>query len=120
MANKVAFTDYGSNSKLSVVVGPATLMSFSCQNENAQIRYFQIFNLAAAPTEDSSVPLFSFAIPGGNANWPGYRAEGEEFFGKDGFYLGTGFAWGISVDPDVFDSTGIVVGEHQVNGIYLP
>jgi hypothetical protein len=113
------FVNYGTANNANVKPAAAQLYSIDAQNENAAIRYLQIFNLAAAPTDDSSVPVHSFAIPAGTANNPGIRSIGAEFFGEGGLYLSTGLSWGISVDPDVFDNTGVTAGEHQVNGIYI-
>lgn len=112
-----AFSNFGAATNASVTTVPTMLKSIHAQNENAAIRYLQVFNLAAAPTDDSSVPIFSFAIPAGSATNPGICDKGSEFFGEAGYYLSAGLSWGISVDPDVFDNTGVTPGEHQVNGI---
>ena len=115
----IAFTNFGTAAKANVKSVPGHIFSIDCQNENAAVRYLQIFNLAANPIDDSSVPLFSFMIPAGSGTTPGIRSFGREFFGEGGYYLPTGLSWGISVDPDVFDETGVTVGEHQINGTYI-
>lgn len=112
-----AFSNFGAASNASVTTVPTMIKSIHAQNENAAIRYLQIFNLAAAPTDDTSVPIFSFEIPAGSGTVPGVVAIGADFFGEAGYYLSTGLAWGISVDPDVFDLTGVTAGEHQINGV---
>jgi len=113
-----AFSNFGAANNANVKATNAQIFSIEAQNENAAIRYLQIFNLAAAPTDDSSTPIFSWAIPAGTANNPGICERGRDFFGQGGYYLSTGLSWGISVDPDVFDNTGVTAGEHQVNGTY--
>lgn len=113
-----AFSNFGAASNANVKATNAQLFSIECQNENAAIRYLQIFNKASGPTEDSEVPIFSFPIPAGTAAAPGICSRGRDFFGAAGYYLSTGLSWGISVDPDVWDSTGITAGEHQINGTY--
>lgn len=113
------FTNFGAASNASITTVPSMIRSISCHNENAAVRYIQIFNLAAAPTEDTSVPIFSFTVPAGTAAAPGIRTIGSEFFGENGYYLSAGLSWGISVDKDNWDSTGVTVTEHIVNGIYL-
>jgi len=114
-----AFSNFGAATNASVTTVPTMLKSIHAQNENAAIRYLQIFNLAAAPTEDSSVPIFSFEIPAGSGTVPGLSIIGSEFFGEAGYYLSAGLAWGISVDPDVFDANAVTAGEHQINGIQV-
>lgn len=114
-----AFTDLGALAKDNEKAAAAQLLAIHAQNENAAVRYLQIFNLAADPTDDSSVPVLSFVIPAGSGTAPGITSIGRDFFGEGGYYLSTGFSWGISVDPDVFDETGVTVGEHQVNGLYI-
>lgn len=114
-----AFTNYGAANNANVKAAAGMIKSIRAQNENAAIRYLQIFNLAAAPTDDSSVPIFSFEIAAGSGTVPGVTEVGSNFFGEGGYYLSTGLSWGISVDPDVFDNTGVTAGEHQVNGVYL-
>lgn len=112
-----AFTNFGAASNANVTTVPTMLKSISAHNENAAVRYLQVFNLAAAPTEDTSVPLFSFTIPAGTAAAPGRCNVGAEFFGEAGYYLSAGLSWGISVDKDNWDSTGVTVTEHIVNGV---
>lgn len=114
-----AFSNFGAATNASVTTVPTMLKSIQAQNENAAIRYLQIFNLAAAPTEDSSVPIFSFEIPAGSGTVPGLCQIGAEFFGEAGYYLSAGLAWGISVDPDVFDAATVTAGEHQINGVQV-
>lgn len=114
-----AFSNYGAAVTANVKNSAALIKSIHAQNENAAIRYLQVFNLAATPTDDSSVPLFSFAIPAGTAAVPGIVEIGENFFGSNGYYLSTGLSWAVSVDPDVYDLTGVTAGEHQINGVYL-
>lgn len=112
-----AFSNFGAATNASVTTVPTMLKSINAQNENAAIRYLQVFNLAAAPTEDTSVPIFSWAIPAGTGAAPGIREIGADFFGEAGYYLSAGLSWGISVDPDVFDADAVTAGEHQINGV---
>lgn len=114
-----SFTNFGAASNANVSTVPTMVKSISAHNENAAARYIQIFNLSAAPTEDTSVPIFSFTLPGGTALIPSVVKIGSEFFGENGFYLSAGLSWGISVDKDNWDSTGVTVTEHIVNGIYI-
>lgn len=114
-----SFTNFGAASNANVATVPTMIKSIHAHNENAAVRYLQVFNLSAAPTEDTSVPTFSFTIPAGTAAAPGRATIGSEFFGENGFYLSAGLSWGISVDKDNWDSTGVTVTEHIVNGIYV-
>jgi len=112
-----AFTNYGAATNASVVAAPAMLRSICCTNISASLVYLQVFNLATGPAEDSSVPLFSWAVPAGTSTQPGIRAVGADELGAAGYYFSTGLAWGISVDADNWDSTGITASNHTINGI---
>lgn len=112
-----SFTNFAAATNANVTTVPSMIKSISCSNISAALVYIQIFNLAAAPTEDTSVPIFSFSVPAGSATQPGIRELGSEFFGEAGYYLSAGLSWGISVDSDNWDSTGITASNHVVNGI---
>lgn len=112
----VAFSSFGTVSNASVVAGVARLKSISCSNVSGALVYLQIFNLATAPVEDTSVPIFSWSVPAGTATQPAIRSIDSDELGLDGYHLGTGLAWGISVSPSVWDSTGITASNHVVNG----
>lgn len=114
-----AFSNFGAATNANVKASAGMLKAISCQNENAAIRYLHVYNKASAPTEDSEVPIFAFAIPAGTAAAPGIITMGENFFGTSGYYFSTGISWGVSVDPDVFDANAVTAGEHQINGIYV-
>lgn len=116
--SSTAFTNYGAAFKANVKNAAAQLKSITAHNKNAAARYLQIFNLTASPTDDSSVPIFSFFLPAGTATNPGIREIGQDFFGTQGYYLSTGLSWGISVDAGVFNETGVTASEHQINGTY--
>jgi hypothetical protein len=117
--SSTAFSNFGAATNAVAKNSAGMIKSIHAQNENAAIRYLQIFNKATGPTEDSEVPIFSFAIPAGTGAAPGIVSIGAEFFGEAGYYLSAGVTWGISVDPDVFDANAVTAGEHQINGTYL-
>lgn len=111
------FADFGSNKSASVTVVPSMLKSIRATNVNAAVRYLQVFNLAAAPTEDSSAPVLSIPIPAGSATAPAAVAVGANELGEAGLYLSAGLAWGISASVGVFNADAVTASEHTVNGI---
>lgn len=112
-----AFGSFGTVTNASVTAVPAMLKSIYGSNLSAALVYLQVFNLAAAPTEDSSVPLFSWAIPAGTATQPGIREIGTEFLGESGHYFSAGLAWGVSASPEVFNAGALTAANHVVNGV---
>ena len=85
-------------------------------NQNAALRYFQIFNSSASPATNA-VPVWSFPIPAGSATNPGVLQLPNLFFGMNGYYLNTGVAWGISTARATF--TAATPTDHDVNIQYV-
>lgn len=110
-----AIADLGVSIAANVVAVPTMLKSISATNANAALRYLQVFNLTAAPTSGSSVPIFSWVLPAGSATVPSFY--GKEFDGA-GKYMSTGLSWAISTTKAVY-TNGATASEHQVNGEYL-
>lgn len=68
-----------------------TVYSFTCSNNNNEIRWFQIFNQTTAAINDN-VPVIAFPVFPNN----GVTVIGEEIFGAAGLTLTTGISWAFS------------------------
>jgi hypothetical protein len=74
-------------------------------NENAAVRYLQLFNKATAPAA-ADVPVFSFPILATSS-----LLIGTEFFTEHGSYFDTGIAIGISTAKASY--TAATAAEHM-------
>lgn len=101
---------------VSVKASAGNILSVTCSNINAAIRYLQIHNKATAPA-NPDVPIFSFAIPAGSATVPAMREIGRDFFGAGGYYLSTGIAIGVSTTAATF--TAATTTDHTTNWTYI-
>ncbi len=68
-----------------------------CVNMNLNLRWFQLFNLAAAPAA-TAVPLMSLPVFGGN----GFLILGESDFSPAGMNFTTGISWGFSTTATTY------------------
>lgn len=101
---------------ISVKATPGNILSLTCSNINAAVRYLQVFNKATAPA-GSDVPVLSFVIPAGTSTAPAVREIGREFFGANGYHLSTGIAVGVSTAAASF--TAATTTDHTTNGTYV-
>lgn len=87
-----------------------TLYSITGYNANAATRYIQVHNLAVAPTSTSSVPLFTFPVPSGQA----FSLDLTPY----GVYNSTGITVAISSAGNVYNNTGVVAADLLVTVVY--
>ncbi len=95
---------------------PGIFFGVYATNQNAALRYFQIFNSSGTPAANA-VPIWSFPIPAGSGTNPGVLQLPNLFFGMNGFYLNTGVAWGVSTTRATF--TAATPTDHDINIQYL-
>lgn len=101
---------------ISVKGSAGNILSLTCSNINAAVRYLQVFNKATAPAA-SDVPVFSFVIAAGTSTAPAIREIGKEFFGEGGHYLSSGVAIGVSTVAGSF--TAATTTDHTINGTFV-
>jgi hypothetical protein len=98
---------------VSAYVGPSTATSpkrvFAAyaSNANASVRYFQIFDSAAAPVA-GQVPVVQFILPPSG----GDRGFGEDMFTVSGIGFQFGVAWGVSTTRGSY--TAATAADHDV------
>lgn len=98
MASPNLFSNLGANNTLHVGVGPVSIFSLTCDNENAADHYLQLFNHATVPV-NTNVPVIAFRVPS-----LGQIVIGSDFFSFGGFGgqvlfpLGLAFAWSSTKD----------------------
>jgi hypothetical protein len=111
-----AFTAWGTAASAGVKAIPGIVFGAFVSNQNAALRYFQLFNISAAPAANA-VPVWSFPIPAGTAANPGILQLPNLFFGMNGYYHNTGIAWGVSTTRATF--TAATPADHDINLQYL-
>lgn len=109
-------TAFGTSAAANLKAIPGLFFGVYVTNQNAALRYFQIFNSSGVPAANA-VPLWSFPIPAGSGTNPGVLQLPNLFFGMNGYYLNTGVAWGISTTRATF--TAATAADHDVNIQYL-
>lgn len=83
-----------------------TLWSIVVSNTNAAARFLKLFNLTAAPTVGTSVPVFTVPIPPGGT----VLVNG----GSNGIRFGTGISLAITGAAGDLDTTAIGAGDVKV------
>lgn len=111
-----ANVSFGTSAAVSVKAVPGMLFGVYATNQNAALRYFQVFNKSAAPATNDT-PVWSFPIPAGTSTNPGVLQLPNNFFGDNGYYGSNGIAWGISTTRATF--TAATAADHDVNVQYL-
>lgn len=101
---------------ISVKASAGNLLSISCSNINAAIRYLQLHNKASAPSAGETA-TFSFPIPAGSGTAPSTVTIDRDFLGPNGHYFSTGIAVGVSTAAATF--TAATTTDHVVNGTYV-
>jgi hypothetical protein len=101
---------------ISVKGSAGNLLSITCTNINAAIRYLQIHNKASAPASGETA-ILSFPIPAGTSTAPATVSVGRDFFGQHGHYFSTGIAVGVSTAAATF--TAATTTDHVVNGTFV-
>lgn len=91
--------------------------SIAISNDNIATRYFQLHNKATAPSA-TDAPLYSFKVPGGDANNPGTLIFDQPFFTLAGKEFSTGIGWAISTTLATFTDSA-TASEHIVIVHYL-
>jgi len=86
------------------------LKSLYATNDNSSIRYFQLFNLGAAPVTAVTVPLFTFEMAASDAT---PLKLGTEFF-TDTAVFNQGVAYGFSTTKLVY--TAATATDHTLQG----
>lgn len=96
---------------------PGNVFSFDITNDNAAVRYFQLHNKITAPA-GTDVPIYSWKVPAGTANNPGFLTLGSEFFTGSGRYFSVGIGWAISTTLATFTDAATNT-EHVVHVHFL-
>lgn len=98
------FTNSAATTNATLIKNTAgTLWSISASNTNAAARFLKLFNLTAAPTVGTSVPVFTVPIPtNGTVVVSG---------GANGMRFGTGISLSITGAAGDLDATAIGAGE---------
>lgn len=87
-----------------IKAGPGSVYSLIATNENAATRYFQLHNLAAAPT-NPAVPVITVPVPTASS-----IVLGNDFFSKHGLQFSIGIAFGWSTTRDTY--TAATASDH--------
>ena len=118
--NPSVSTSFGTQVSVLAKATPGNFLSIYASNISSAVAYLQLFNTTAAPTTGAT-PLFSFLIPAGMlgdaANEPGILEIGQDWFRKNGYYMSSGVAWGISNSRGTFSPA--TAGNHTVNLTYI-
>lgn len=103
----------GSTNATSVIAKPCRLTFILCSNVNAAVRYLKIYDLAAAPTVGTDVPLLTIPLPGAAAGTgiPIPLPQG-------GIGLAKGLAFALTTEATDAGSTGVSASESVVNLAY--
>jgi hypothetical protein len=106
------FAVFGAATKL-VKDSAGNLRSVVCANRNGAARYLQLHNTSALPAADA-VPVQSWFVPaGGNVQLD------AGYFGDHGVHLDTGVSLVVSSVEGTYVATGVVVGEHSIQGAFV-
>lgn len=105
------FTNSAATTNAKLVKSTAgTLWSIAVSNTNAAARFLKLFNMTAAPTVGTSVPVFTVAIPSGGT----VLVNG----GSNGIRFSTGISLAITGAAGDLDTTDIGAGEVKVATTY--
>ena len=97
-----AVTTAATTNATSTKASAGTLYGLSLSNPTATAVYFKLYNLAAAPTVGTSVPVITIPLP---ANSNVYQE-----FGPMGLRFGTGISWAATGAITDADTTAAVAG----------
>jgi hypothetical protein len=92
------------------------LLAVNATNQNAAVRYLQVFNSATAPAT-GAIPVYAFVLPAGTAAAPSIVNLTKEFFGAGGASFAAGIAFGVSTTLGTY--TAATAADHVVNAHYV-
>lgn len=104
-----AFQNLGANATLNVKSTAGIVLSLTCINKTASVRYICLYNSA---TTASGAPLEQFLLPGNSC-----IVIGTDYFTLAGKYFSTGIAFGVSTTVDTY--TAASATDHSTQISYL-
>jgi len=89
----------GTSAGATVRTGQSSLLSLSCTNLNASVRYLQLFDRTGGPF---GAPLISYPVYALVTGAPGFLVLDQRYFINTLF--ATGLTWGFSSSPTTYSS----------------
>lgn len=103
-------TSLATTNSTNVKATPGDLVFIHVVNINAAVRYLKLYDLAAAPTVGTDVPVLTLAIPGSTAG-AGFNLNLTDA----GLYFANGIGFGLTTGVADNDTGAVAAGEQTVN-----
>lgn len=104
------YNNFGAAATANVVARAACLLSFTCANANAAVRYIQFHDTTTTPGA-GAVPVLSFPVPPAVGGVPGIIGIGTDILSTNGVWFTLGIAFAFSTTAGTY--TAGAAGDQQ-------